>query len=52
MAEELTLENLLQDGVGSHKISKPSQENNQKNKILSKKIKVFFKIIVLDNLKM
>ena len=39
MAEELTLENLLQDGVGSHKISKPSQENNQKNKILSKKNK-------------
>ena len=39
MAEELTLENILQDGVGSHIKTKPSQENNQKNKVLSKKNK-------------
>ena len=37
MTEELTLENILQDGIGSHIKSKPSQENNQKNKLLSKK---------------
>ena len=37
MAEELTLENILQDGIGSHIKAKPSQDNNQKNKILSKK---------------
>ena len=37
MAEELTLENILQDGIGSHIKAKPTQENNQKNKILSKK---------------
>ncbi len=39
MAEELTLENILQDGVGSHIKTKISQDNNQKNKILSKKHK-------------
>ena len=39
MAEELTLENILQDGVGSHIKSKTIQDNNQKNKILSKKHK-------------
>ena len=39
MAEELTLENILQDGIGSHIKAKPSQENNQKNKLLSKKNK-------------
>ena len=37
MAEELTLENILQDGIGSHIKAKPSQENNPKNKLLSKK---------------
>ena len=39
MAEELTLENILQDGVGSHIKTKTTQENNQKNKLLSKKNK-------------
>ena len=29
MAEEITLENILQDGIGSHIKSKPEQ--NQKN---------------------
>ena len=37
MAEELTLENILQDGIGSHIKTKTTQENNQKNKLLSKK---------------
>ena len=34
MAEELTLENILQDGIGSHIKSKP--DNNQKNKLQKK----------------
>ena len=37
MAEELTLENILQDGIGSHIKTKPEQDANQKNKFLGKK---------------
>ena len=36
MAEEITLENILQDGIGSHIKSKPNSLQNQKGKLAKK----------------